>query len=152
MSDEKETAALDKITRLYNDDRSHKFVIHLIHAFLPVYKVQKIFSEKKGRTYKCCILGEEIMSVDDMLDITMNLNMENVIKGMIDEEANKKVHEEIIAKKRGREVGYTGEHTDKYLSQSALQALVNFTEREILNENREIRGIINSMRRAEGGF
>lgn len=141
----KEELAYNKIKQLYDNPKSHGFVVHLIRAFLPIYKSQKIFDNKKA--HKCCILGEEVMSVDDQLSIVMNLDRDNFIRGMFDPEAMEKTREEIQNKKRGREVGYTAEHTDKCLSQSALQALLSFTTSEMLRGNREMHGLTRSMMR-----
>jgi len=143
MSDKTEIA-LNKIRKLYEDPKSHKFVLHLIHAYMPVYKAQKIFESGK---YKCCILNEEVMTVNDQLEIVQNLDMRTFIQGMINEDARKKTQEEIIAKKNNREVGLIGEHTDKCLSLPAFEALQTFMSNEILNGNREINGLVRSMMR-----
>jgi hypothetical protein len=122
-------------------------VIHLIHSFLPVYKVSKIFAEKKGQTYKCCILNEEVLSVDEQLSIAMSQDMKQMIAGMLDEDVRKKNFDDMKAKISGREIGVAGQKTDKYLSLSAFNALQSFMMNEILSGNKELNGLTRSMMR-----
>lgn len=145
--DKKEETALRKIKQMYDNPKSHGFVLHLIHAFLPVYKASKIFAEKKGQTYKCCILNEEVLSVDDQLSIALSQDMKQMIAGMLDEKVREKNLEEMKAKIGNREIGITGQKTDKCLSLSAFNALQSFMMNEILCGNRELNGLTRSMMR-----
>lgn len=144
MADKTEIA-LKKIRKLYDDPRSHKFVLHLIHAYMPVYKAHKIFENDKK--YRCCILNDELMTVDDQLQLFMGLDMHTMIKGMIDEAERDKTKDEIVAKKGNREVGILGERTDKALSLPAFEALQSFVTNEIIGGNREINGLVRTMMR-----
>lgn len=146
--DKKEERALAKIKQLYDNPKSHGFVIHLIHAFLPVYKASKIFAEKKGQIYKCCILNEEVLSVDDQLSIAMSQDIVQMARGMLDEEIRKKNIEDMKAQIRGREIGIAGTKTDKCLSLSAFNALQSFMMNEIMSGNRELNGLTRAMMRS----
>jgi len=143
MADKSEIA-LTKIRKLYEDKKSHGFVLHLIHAYMPVYKAHKIFEDGK---YRCCILGDNLMTVNDQLEIATGLDMKTFIQGMINEDAREKTRQEIVAKRGNREVGLLGENTDKPLSIPAFEALQNFVSNEILCGNREINGLVRTMMR-----
>ena len=145
MADDKQRLAQEKIEKMYKSDRSHGFVMHLIHAYLPVQiKASKIFESGPKR---CAILNEEVLTADDVVKILLDDDFVSMsIRGMFDEEARKQCEQTIATKRAGREVGYSGENTTTFLSQSALVALQEFAIAQMLMGDREMERALSKMR------
>lgn len=50
-----------KISDLYNSDKSKNFITHLLRAFFPVHKSDYLWDEPK-QEIKCCITGVPLTS------------------------------------------------------------------------------------------
>ncbi len=142
----KDEDIVEKIEKMYADEKSHKFVIHLIHSFIPIQlKAGKILDDTNKR---CCITHKEIISVNQQMSIFSSLDKSTVIGSLLDGDKKKQLHDEINQKRGNREGGYCAEGTDKVLSISALQALHEFTLNKIMQGDYEINKIIQKQWRA----
>lgn len=57
----------DKLNQMWDDDKSRKFLSHLVRNFLPVNKAKYVvFGEDNTEDLKCCLSGEKVHTKADM--------------------------------------------------------------------------------------
>ena len=131
---------VEKIAKMYADEKSHKFIIHLIHTFIPIQtNATKIFDDTNKR---CCITRKGIISVNQQMSMFFSLDKSTVIGSLLDMDKKKQITDEINQKRGNREGGYCAEGTDKVLCLSALQALHEFVLNRIMCGDFEINRIV----------
>lgn len=142
------------VEKLYNDEKSRGFVNHLIHSYLPVNKVTKVwdFTDKKIK-HTCSICGHELIdlttvmtrmsnSKEFMSDFTKQLR--NDINGI---KTPKEEHFIIKHVTHGAIQAFTGKGTTTYLCQDCVKELLDFVSTGLLMGDKNIVYQINKMRR-----
>ena len=136
----------EKIVKMYEDKKSHNFILHLVHTFIPIQQnAMKILDNTNKR---CCITHSEIISAQQQFEIITSVNVQDLVGSMLDNDKREALHKEISQKRGNREEGYSAEGTDKILSVSALSALHEFTLNRLMCNDHEISKIISNKRKA----
>lgn len=147
----------DKLEKLYKNEKSRNFVLHLIRAYLPLNKTQKVFITPDDlKKFKCSLTGAQLISVDGVFN---TMNSEEYEKGFIDDLryntgiAKKPEGYEPLMKRilKGRVLGYQGKNTSTYLSYEGATELFNWVTIKILQDDKKIIWTLNEIAKKEGG-
>jgi len=143
-----------KIEELYENEKSKGFINHLIHAYLPISKVIKVYEFKKGTKHKCNVCGHALIDLETVMS-RMYENKE-YFKDMMSEIRKDLKGEETAYEDRavikhishGAVTAWTGEKTDTVLCQECIQNLLNLVERGLLYSDKNITYQVNRMKRS----
>lgn len=135
-----------KINDLYSQSKSRSFVLHLVRAYVPVYKLQKVF-EKDTKNMKCCLCGTKLISVDELFQKTigtegvMEAAFNHTVDKMLNPEAHvndKRIDNPIIKAIDGKVQGFTGDKTETKICLHCFEELLSFTQDKILTQDKQI--------------
>lgn len=143
-----------KIEQLYADDKSKGFVNHLIHAYLPVYKVTKVWLfEDKKPYHKCSICGQQLIDIETVFQ---RVQKSHEFAGEFVDQLRKdltgkptKYEDRFMVKHitQGAVIGWTGEKTTTYICQQCVQDLLNMVTTGLLMGDKNIAFQIKKMQR-----
>lgn len=143
-----------KIEQLYDDQKSRGFVNHLIHAYLPIHKVMKVFwFDDKKPYHKCSVCGQELIDVETVFKRVQNSKEfagEFVDQLRKDIQGKPTKYEDRFMVKhitQGAVIGWTGEKTTSHLCQKCVQELLDMVQTCILMGDKNINYQVNKMRR-----
>lgn len=81
----------DDLNKLYGDEKTKKFVVHLIRAYLPATKVKTLDKWEKGQKHKCVIcktpLVTQLELISKSFDTIANDTTDNLKKSLVGKEA-----------------------------------------------------------------
>jgi len=141
------------IEKFYEDEKSRGFVNHLIHAYLPTYKVTKVWDFKdKKRTYKCSVCGHELIDAVTVLSRVENTDyIQDSIHQLVEEYEGKVIERKNRAVVKhithGAILAWTGEKTDTKLCQSCIQHLLDLVSLGLIMGDQNITYQVNKMKR-----
>lgn len=143
-----------KIQELYENEKSKKFVNHLIQAYLPLHKPKKVFSFNAKDNKKCSVCGQPLISIDRVLELYHQNNKE--ITNSFMERIKKELNDEEISEENplhnllnGRVLAWQGEQTDTMLCFKCIEDTLALMQNGILNDDKNMIWLSNKMRRAE---
>jgi hypothetical protein len=129
------------------------FITHLLRAYFPIGKAQKVLDTPKGKVMKCAITGQKLMAADEIFYALHNADgqfMKDMVKHMqfqINPENKSEIEHPLAKITNGRLLGLTGEKTDTYLCHEALQELFNWYATKILMGDKHVNWVIKDMQR-----
>ena len=137
-------ASLDKMLEKNN---SKNFINHLVKSYMPISNVEKVFSEESKTEMKCVITGDELISVNDIVNILNSEetkeNFMQLIKGTFtqttDVDSNLK---EMFGDKK---LAVTGKNTNTYMSYDTLSAFYDWVFSKSLNGDKHINWLLHSV-------
>lgn len=139
-----------KLDNMYSGTGSRKFINHMIRAYFPTDKVEKVFETPKGN-FRCAITNEPLFSLNDVFVVLHSEEAKNSfldnMKQMVTE-PNKPIKAFDSAIKEGlknKKLGLTGKGTDTFLSMPAYQEFFNWLTNKILCGDKHINWIIRQM-------
>lgn len=145
------------IEKLYSEEKSKGFVNHLIHSYLPVSKVTKVwdFSDKQ-RTHRCSVCSHELIDVNTVMS-RMSASSEELMKDFSKQVRNDingiktPVEDHFLVKHvtHGAIQAFTGQKTTTYLCQDCVKELLDFVSTGLITGDQNIAYQINKMRRTE---
>lgn len=149
LNDERLSGIRDKISEMYNNPKSKKFVLHLIHSYWSWFIIEKVF-DRPSQNFKCAITGTPLISNSEVLEITNDQEyMKYVsadIKNLFQPNPAKSVAQEHLSTKlNGRVLGFKGKETTTYLCMDAIQSLHTFIENALINGDKQIIFILHSI-------
>lgn len=122
-----------KLKDMYREEKSTKYVIHLIHSYIPVDKKVKgveSFTDTNNKTVKCSL------SKCNLIDI----------KGYLQNQKNPKSElDEIDENLKGVEVAYRGVNTNSYLSSDSIMALQKFVSQMCSAGDKRINFVVKNL-------
>lgn len=144
------------IQKLYSDPKAKGFVNHLIGAYLPIGKTEKVWNFTPQQKHRCSICGKKLFDIQTV--------WENMHKN--DEKMRAEFHETIIKQLNGQEVKLEEHPMYKYVTQGAVQAwtgkdtntcmcsdcvrdLLDLVQTGLLQDDKNISWMVNKMRRTE---
>jgi hypothetical protein len=143
-----------KIEQLYDDHKSRGFVNHLIHSYLPVSKVNKVWVfEDKKPYHKCSICGQELIDIETVFT---RVQASHEFAGEFADQVRKDVagkptkYEDRFMVKHvthGAVMGWQGEKTTTNLCQQCIQDLLNMVTNGLLHGEKNITYQVNKMQR-----
>jgi hypothetical protein len=148
---------IKKIEEIYlNKNKDGKpvgknFITHLIRAYFPLDKVQKVIDVPKN-PMKCAITGKKLFAAGEILmamhdDPNFFKDMTKHMVYQLDPEKNEKAEHPFTKVVGGRVLGFTGEKTDTYLCHEAIQGLFNWYAEKILHGDKYISWLGHDIRR-----
>jgi len=153
MSEEK-TA----IQKLYDEPKAKGFVNHLIGAYLPISKPQKVWSWKPGLKHQCNVCGAKLISIDEVLGGMMKEDeklraefapfLQKQLRG---EETKVEEHPMYKHVTHGRIQAWEGEESNTVLCLGCIQDLLHMVQNGLLYGDKNITWRVNKLRR-EGVF
>ena len=130
-----------KIEEIYQAENGKKFISHLIKSFFPTDKALYIF-EKKDKPIFCCISGIELVSKEEVMQMTFDTSPEEfgeymkktfTITTEEEEKKQEQVVHPVVKKLNGRILGVESAESDKYICKEVHQQLYNFYANHILH-------------------
>lgn len=141
-----------KIEDLFTNQKSSKFLTHLMHSYLPTSKVNVVLDKPSSKhQHKCAITGVKLVSYNEAATIFQNQmnDLEAFKQSLIiklDSDGNTITGESPFKEKlNGRILGYTGEETNTYLCKEAIEALLNWTMSKMLKGDKKINFIVKKL-------
>jgi hypothetical protein len=144
-----------KIEQLYENEKARGFVNHLIHSYLPIHKVTKVWNFEKNKPHKCSICGHELIDVETIFE---RVQKSKEFAGEFVDQMKKdlegkptKFEDRFMVKHvtHGAIMAWTGEKTDTMICQPCVQELLNMVERGLLIGDKNITYQVNKMQRGQ---
>ena len=145
---------MTKIQELYDDPKSRGFVNHLIKAYLPVNKTQKLWEFKKDQKHICNICGQKLFDIEGAFASIQN-NQGSISKDFI-ANLRKNINGETTTREENpfvKAIGvdkvqaFTGEKTDTCLCFQCTTDILDLTSSGLLNGDKNINYQLNQMKR-----
>jgi hypothetical protein len=144
------------IEKLYEEPKAKGFVNHLISAYLPIHKVEKVWNFKSSQKHKCNVCGAKIFDIQTAWD-NMQKNDEKLraefgetLRKQIDgEEIKLEEHPMYKYVTEGAVQAFTGDKTDTCLCMNCVRELLDMVQMGLLNGDKNITWKINKMRRED---
>jgi hypothetical protein len=141
----------EKLDNMYNGTGSRNFINHMIRAYFPTSKVEKVWETPKGK-FRCAITNEPLFSVNDAFvvinsDDTKKAFMENMKQMVIEpEKPFKALNSAIKDGLKNRKMGVTGDKTDTYLALPVYHEFFSWLTNKILAGDKHINWVLRQMR------
>lgn len=143
-----------KIQELYEAEKSRGFVNHLMHAYLPIYKMTKVWQfEDKKPVHKCSVCGRELIDIETVF---ARVQKSQEFAGEFVDEIRKdvegkpvKFEDRFMVKHvtRGAVMAWTGEKTTSTICQQCAQDLLDLVTTGLLRDDKNITYQVNKMKR-----
>lgn len=143
-----------KIQELYEGEKSRGFVNHLMHAYLPIYKMTKVWQfEDKKPSHRCSICGCDLIDIETVFT---RVQKSQEFAGEFVDEIRKdiegkpvKFEERFMVKHvtHGAVMAWTGEKTTTVICQQCGQDLLNLVTTGLLMDDKNIAYQVNKMKR-----
>jgi len=143
---------ITNLDKLYKDPKSKNFVLHLVRAYLPVNKAQKVFNKPENmKKFKCALTNHKMISVDELFAI---MNGEEYKEGFVQDlkfnvgltEAPENYKPLMVQLAKNRIMGYQGEETSTYMCSEAINGLFNWVSNQLLMGDGKINWTIKQMK------
>jgi len=151
MSDE-QTA----IQKLYLDPKAKGFVNHLISAYLPISKIEKVWNFSKDQKPRCNVCSQKLFDIqtafENMQKNDANIRTEfhqTLLKQVNGEEVKLEDHPMYKYVTQGAVQALTGKETNTCLCNQCIKDLLDMVQTGLLMDDKNIVWIINKMRRTE---
>jgi hypothetical protein len=149
MSEEK-TA----IQKLYEDPKSKNFVNHLIRAYLPINKPQKVWEFEDKKPHKCNVCSHDLIDLGTVLgrmqsagDEYMKDSIDQMRRGLDGEEIPREEHAVIKHLTHGAIMAWQGEKTTTFLCADCIKQILDMVTTGILMGDKNIVWITKQMQR-----
>lgn len=129
--------------------KTKNFLNHLVRAYFPITNVDKVWEKPKG-LFKCVITGDELFSVQDILQ---GIQTEEFKKDFMDNLksvfSDEPKTEHPIAKLIGeRKMGVTGTNTTTFMSYPTMQEFYNWVITKSLKNDKHINWLLRSIKKS----
>jgi hypothetical protein len=143
-----------KVQELYENPKAKGFVNHLIRAYLPVNKIEKVWGWEKNHKRTCNVCGQKLVSVGELLEAVkkpefMENFIDNMKKSVNGEEIKREDNPYLKAVGTDKVQGYTGQKTDTCMCHQCCQDLLNLVTNGMLCGDKNLNYQVNQMRRDE---
>jgi len=147
MTSEKISKKLDE---LYADKKARNFFNHLVRAYFPVNKVEKVFTKPTG-PFKCVLSKENLISTSEVLSgiysDEFKSDFNNHLKSMFD---SKSTVEHPMAKLIGdRKMGITSNDTTTFMAYSTFQVFYDWVVTKMLLGDKHINWLLKDITRGD---
>ena len=137
---------------MYENEKAKGFVNHLIRAYLPVSKVEKVWDWKPGQKHVCNVCAQKLVSIGELLGAAqkpefMDNFMDNLKKQVSGEELKREDNPYIKAVGKDKVQGMTGKKTDTCMCMRCVQDLLDLTQTGILMGDKNINYQVKQMQR-----
>lgn len=145
MTKEEINASLDKMLA---DPKTKNFLNHLVRAYMPITKVNKVEEKPKG-IFKCVLSKQELVCVDDILTgietEEFKTNLMKHLQTMFDETVDS---ESPMRKLIGdKKLGVTGKDTTTFMAYPVFQEFYSWVVTKALKGDKHINWLLGSIKR-----
>jgi hypothetical protein len=143
-----------KLNNMWTNERSRKFMTHLLYAFMPYTKVTSLFSfAERPRDRKCCICSANIADADEFMRKTMSTDLTNCIcqelKDEVDghpwsQEQRRTMFGNIF---EGKIIGVVSDESKCVFCRPCYTSFYNWALRQLMMGNRDISKIVHKLMR-----
>jgi len=137
-----------KLDELYNNKKSRTFFNHLVRAYFPVSKVEKVFTKPRG-PFKCVITNENLISTEEILiGITTKQFEEDFhghLKTMFD--ASTEAEHPMTKLIGDRKMGISSEGTNTNMAFSTFQIFYDWVVTKMLMGDKHINWLLKDISR-----
>lgn len=139
-----------KLDELYADKKARNFFNHLVRAYFPVSKVEKVFTKPRG-PFKCVLSNENLISTSEVLagiySDEFKADFNNHLKSMFDTTSTV---EHPMAKLIGdRKMGVTSSDTNTHMAFSTFQVFYDWVVTKMLMGDKHINWLLKDITRSE---
>jgi hypothetical protein len=143
-----------KIQELYENEKAKGFVNHLIRAYLPVHKIEKVWDWKPAQKHKCNVCEQKLVSVGELFSVTQSETfkkdfVDNLKKMMSGEVKKPEDNPYVKAIGKDKVMGFTGQKTDTCMCNQCCQDLLDMTMTGVLMGDKNINYQMKQMQRDE---
>lgn len=137
-----------RLDEMYRAEKSKKFLTHLIKSYFPTNKVEKVFDKPVGK-FRCAITNTPLISVNEAYEIATTKEyfdsmMSHIKSGF--SENQKEIEHPSVEAFGNRKIGVTSKDTDTFISIPIYPIFYNWLAKKVLSGDKNINGIINSMK------
>ena len=126
----------EKLDEMYKNEKSRKFVYHLIRAYFPLTNVEKVWVGPK-RNFSCALTSDRLIGANDVLLAAKGDEHEGAIKDyLINDFTDSSVTTNTPSKFGGNKLGLTGNETSTYLSYHTFVGLYEWVIQKISEGDR----------------
>ena len=140
----------DSLDVMLSNPKSKNFLNHLIRAYFPITKVDKVWEKPKG-PFKCILTKEELFSAQDILEGIKTEEFQNDfmnnLKSVFTE--NFDTSHPLVKLIGERKMGVTGKETNTFMSYPAMQEFYNWVLTKSLIGDKHINWLLSSIRRED---
>jgi hypothetical protein len=144
------------IQKLYAEPKAKGFVNHLIGAYLPIHKVEKVWNFKPSQKHKCNVCGRKVFDIQTVFE-NMQKNdeklraefMPTLQKQINGEEVKLEEHPMYKYVTQGAVQAWIGQKTDTVLCLQCVTDLLEMVQEGLLSDDKNIVWLVNKMRRTE---
>lgn len=139
-----------KLDELYADKKARNFFNHLVRAYFPVNKVEKVFTKPIG-PFKCVLTNEKLISTSEVLtgiySDEFKADFNNHLKSMFDTTSTV---EHPIAKLIGdRKMGVSSSDTNTHMAFSTFQVFYDWVVTKMLMGDKHINWLLKDITRSD---
>lgn len=132
----KRTRLHEKLDEMYKNDKSRKFVYHLIRAYFPLTNIEKIWVGP-NRSFTCALTNDALIGANDIVLASKGDSHEGEIKTyLVDEYTEETIVNNVAANFNGGKLGLTGIDTSTYLSYHTFVGLYTWVIKKIAEGDR----------------
>lgn len=141
-----------KVQELYDNPKSKGFVNHLIKAYLPVNKIEKLWEWKDGQKHTCNVCGQKLVSIGELFDAIrkpefMENFMENLKAQVNGKELKREDNPYLKVVGTDKVQGFTGQKTDTCMCHQCCQDLLNLVTNGMLCGDKNLNYQVKQMQR-----
>ena len=141
-----------KLNTMWENDRSRKFLQHLIYAFIPYTKVTSLFSfAEKERDRKCCLCSVGIMDFNEIMHKNRDMftlfaqELKDSVEGHEwSPEKKKQMFNGVL---EGKLMGTVAEESKCVFCRPCYVTFYSWVMRELMCDNRTISKIVHNLMR-----
>jgi hypothetical protein len=141
------TTIHEKLDNMLSDKKTRNFLNHLVRAYIPVNKVEKVFDTPKG-IFKCVLTNEELFSMQEVLEgihtEEFKENFMTHLRSMFEEGNSEHPLVKLIGDKK---MGITGKDTTTYMSPQSFQEFYDWVITKAMIGDKHINWLLGDVRR-----
>jgi hypothetical protein len=129
-----------RLDEMHRGEKSRKFLTHLIKAYFPVGKAEKVFDKPKGR-FKCAISDIHLLSVQEVFEVSRSNDyfenmMEHIKSGFNTD--GKQIEHPLVKAFGDKRMGITSNDTDTFIAMPVYQIFYEWLVDKVLKGDKHI--------------
>lgn len=135
-----------RLDEMLANEKSKKFLTHLVKSYLPVNKVSKV-TTKPEKPFKCVITNEKLFCLDDIIKGISSDEFKNsfIEKLKIQFDVNPEKQSDMFDFLGDKKMGLVGEKTDTFMSVITYQYFYEWAMVKVLNGDKHMNWVVKSM-------
>jgi hypothetical protein len=141
------TTIHEKLDNMLSDKKTRNFLNHLVRAYIPVNKVEKVFDTPKGN-FKCVLTNQPLFSTQEVLEgIQTEEYKENFMTHLRSMFEDRKAEHPLVKLIGDKKMGITGKDTTTYMSVQSFQEFYDWVITKSMTGDKHINWLLGDVRR-----